>query len=1471
MVRLSSRICCCLVLLALAAPTAYAQTDESGFPLQYLVLGPYANTGGANPGPDAQAEDYLCDGDIGEEDIEPEDGLKLGQPDAGGCAKADTSFLDPCDDPVIQTASANNTTLDLNTLFTPNDNTMAYWWVYVINNSGEDRDVELGVSSDDGIQVKVNGEEVHNNSVPRGCGGAGVIQDPAIPITLLEGVNLIQGKVFEGGGGWCTRMQLFDPETFEPIIDDGSGDGDFTITVEKPGDSQFSAERTIVRDGDEITVTLGISSGGMSYSLSERFAESWTVSDVTGGGEATGAGIFWDGVMEDTLTYKLTAAGDCTAEEGRISGRLTVDDQNRGVRGDQSVPGCDAAGFVPDVLVTPAFLIKGPSQGCDVPADLIAGEWVGGNLDEPDGPVFDSRSFVPEAELVFYPDYENNNAGGLVPIDPLQAELFWTAPEDALESGAILVPVTSNGAGFYDWQRADIYGADPSDTMNVAYFYAINNGDSPRCVWMGLGSDDSVGIKVNGYPVFANTVCRGHPGFTDKTRIQLDPGKNLVAISTYENGGGWNLCVRFEDSNGVPIFVETTLDPDGYDPAARPEPDRDCSPIVGTDVGDVPSVNAFGFITQWLVPAHVLDQSFGANAPADTLPEDWIQVVGDGGLEEPTADNIREGAEMDAGIGVSDRVRGGFSDGSSCGTTRLVLFQGSGTDSGLFNGEVFYGNPDNYTISAFAFLNNVSGGPLDAFIGFASDDAAALFVDGELILQHLAGRGFGGANQIQTGPAAITLKPGISLLQLSYTEGGGGSGFRVQITGGCGDATVFPENQLVVSANPPGIEGGAIRTIAVADQGIEADISVAVDRGGEANYSLTESFPAGWTVSDVTEGGVAGANSVSWTNVTAASVSYKLSRETPCTPGDGTVSGSLELGADIFSVKGDAVISSCTANPFVSEVLVTPSMKMAFTEGCAVTVDEIEGEWITGDSEDGGIDDRSIIPREGMQILPEFGGDPQVSGWDECMTGEGGDRFLTDPFDLVGSNGIIAKVSNTRGDGLFDWQAGSIYGDAIFPTDCNQTMNIAFFYVVNPTDTTWVVNMAYGSDDSGGARVNGYPVNSIAACRGHPGYAVKFQVPLDPGKNLISIYTFENGGGYNMCVRFEDENGNGIFVPTTTDPEGYDPDAHDPPDVGPPGGEGNISPQGFIATWLVPTSPFDQPFGANSLAGALPEDYITIDGETPDADNVREGAPVGPGSTGNITTAIRDIGNGADSELVEFNGFDDPAATIGDPGLFDASLYYGDQDDYSTTGFTYLINQTAAPVEAYIGFASDDSAHLFLNGELVLEHIGGRGYGGANTIQTGPALVSIPPGANLLQMSFTDGCCGSGFRVAIYSNCAGTETFDSNVLDASTSPEIQPPGDEIKRGDVNNDGGVNIADAIFMLNDLFGDGSAPTCLETADVNGDTGYNIADAIFLLNNLFGDGPPPIGGHGPRGADCGPDPEPASSLGCVFYDKC
>ena len=61
--------------------------------------------------------------------------------------------------------------------------------------------VMIGVSSDDSVKVWLNGEEVHNNPVNRGRGGADSFQDE-FAVNLVKGDNLLMIKVSERGGGW---------------------------------------------------------------------------------------------------------------------------------------------------------------------------------------------------------------------------------------------------------------------------------------------------------------------------------------------------------------------------------------------------------------------------------------------------------------------------------------------------------------------------------------------------------------------------------------------------------------------------------------------------------------------------------------------------------------------------------------------------------------------------------------------------------------------------------------------------------------------------------------------------------------------------------------------------------------------------------------------------------------------------------------------------------------------------------------------------------------------------------------------------------------------------------------------------------------------------------------------------------------------------------------------------------------------
>ena len=83
------------------------------------------------------------------------------------------------------------------------------------------------------------------------------------------------------------------------------------------------------------------------------------------------------------------------------------------------------------------------------------------------------------------------------------------------------------------------------------------------------------------------------------------------------------------------------------------------------------------------------------------------------------------------------------------------------------------------------------------------------------------------------------------------------------------------------------------------------------------------------------------------------------------------------------------------------------------------------------------------------------------------------------------------------------------------------------------------------------------------------------------------------------------------------------------------------------------------------------------------------------------------------------------------------------------------------------------------------------------------------------------------------------------------------------RGDCNSSGLFNIADAIILLNFLFGLGGGVTCPDACDTNDDEQANIADAIYLLASLFTGGPVPP----PPFPDCGTDPD-GDLLDCPIY---
>jgi len=167
---------------------------------------------------------------------------------------------------------------------------------------------------------------------------------------------------------------------------------------------------------------------------------------------------------------------------------------------------------------------------------------------------------------------------------------------------------------------------------------------------------------------------------------------------------------------------------------------------------------------------------------------------------------------------------------------------------------------------------------------------------------------------------------------------------------------------------------------------------------------------------------------------------------------------------------------------------------------------------------------------------------------------------------------------------------------------------------------------------------------------------------------------------------------------------------------------------------------------------------------------------------------------------------------------------------YSFTGQNTLAFETATEV-LLVDYSTVASALVDL------ENATTTSLNWSNSLGSPPVVNVVVVGGNSLEPSLTDGS-------------------------VTLSPTYAPPDTPFVRGNCNGDDLVNIADGIWILNEMFQGGPAGTCAEACDANSDDSVDTADAIFVISYRLLSGPMPTAPFPECGIEEGADCESASN---------
>jgi hypothetical protein len=270
---------------------------------------------------------------------------------------------------------------------------------------------------------------------------------------------------------------------------------------------------------------------------------------------------------------------------------------------------------------------------------------------------------------------------------------------------------------------------------------------------------------------------------------------------------------------------------------------------------------------------------------------------------------------------------------------------------------------------------------------------------------------------------------------------------------------------------------------------------------------------------------------------------------------------------------------------------------------------------------------------------------------------------------------------------------------------------------------------------------------------------------------------------------------------------------------------------------------------------------------------------VAPGDEWNYLTGAA---GGPDPEWLDVD-FDDFEWEVGPTGIG-----YGDNDDATVLDDmrgNYVVVYARKVVELelvtidslVLSCAVDDGFVAYVNGE----EVGRFNVADGEVNNDTPAITANPAGEPVdddytpVAIAIARDLLVEGNNViSISIHNAGLTSSDLTFIptliripSGEGGPGPGPgAGDLFLRGDVDDNGFVNLTDAVSLLLYLFQQGNEPGCLDSTDIDDNGFLNLTDGVILLNHLFRAGPAP---QPPGFLECGEDPTEDALGDCTSSD--